>query len=57
MTDMYGFLQRVAHAQRTSKIVQFRLGPKKIYMVSGENLKHECSLLKLPSTTCGLSMR
>ncbi|KAL4971840.1 cytochrome P450 [Aspergillus desertorum] len=36
MTDMHGFLQRVASAQRKSKIVKFRLGPKKIYMISGE---------------------
>ncbi|OLN93262.1 Cholesterol 7-alpha-monooxygenase 3 [Colletotrichum chlorophyti] len=36
MTDMHGFLQRVAHAQRHSSIIKFRLGPKKIYMVSGE---------------------
>ncbi|KAL4981393.1 cytochrome P450 [Aspergillus falconensis] len=36
MTGMDGFLQRVAHAQRTSNVVQFRLGAQKVYMVSGE---------------------
>ncbi|OQD61338.1 hypothetical protein PENPOL_c017G07004 [Penicillium polonicum] len=36
MTDMHGFLQRVSSAQLNSRIVKFRLGPKKIYMVSGE---------------------
>ncbi|RAH41200.1 cytochrome P450 [Aspergillus brunneoviolaceus CBS 621.78] len=36
MTDMHGFLQRVASAQCRSNIIKFRLGPKKIYMVSGE---------------------
>ncbi|KAL4914781.1 cytochrome P450 [Aspergillus aurantiobrunneus] len=36
MTDMHGFLQRVASAQRRSRIVKFRLGPKQIYLVSGE---------------------
>ncbi|KAJ5181727.1 hypothetical protein N7449_011874 [Penicillium cf. viridicatum] len=36
MTDMHGFLQRVSSAQLKSRIVKFRLGPKKIYMVSGE---------------------
>ncbi|KAL3471727.1 cytochrome P450 [Aspergillus californicus] len=36
MTDMHGFLQRVATAQKTSAIIKFTLGPKKLYMVSGE---------------------
>ncbi|KAK2037424.1 cytochrome P450 [Colletotrichum somersetense] len=36
MTDMHGFLQRVSHAQQHSNIIKFQLGPKKIYMVSGE---------------------
>ncbi|KAL5052316.1 hypothetical protein BDW71DRAFT_193674 [Aspergillus fruticulosus] len=41
MTNMEGFLERVAAATKSSKIIQFRLGFKKIYMVSGEKNIHD----------------
>ncbi|RDW68921.1 cytochrome P450 [Aspergillus mulundensis] len=41
MTNMEGFLERIAAATKSSKVIQFRLGLKKIYMVSGEKNIHD----------------